>query len=833
MKTYLQFAILILVLPIINPLFGQNGSALYLDGVNDYMIVADHNDLDIDAGENYTITLWIKSSASDDYFRIINKRAVSGINPGFELIVQEGIGAFGINLRSVNNTNAGPPFGTTPITDGSWHHLAMVVNSGNSTATIYVDGTAEQNSNSTAIGTESFANDLPLLFGTNNNLSLFMHLTLDDVRFWQNALTDSEILNDMTQVIIGNEPGLLAAWNFENVTGTTVPDLKNNHNGTLIGGASIIPVNQTMMVAESNEVTTGIPVGKGEPMERIVAVNVITQGSENPLALNSITFSLDGTTNISDITQLYANYTFGTPHTGTAVLYGTATPVGGNITINGNQQLQEGNNFFWIMSDVSPSAQEGNFIAGNVVSVVVEGQNYTVTPATGTDKRLILLEHKLLFSGGDYGSVNFRIPALTTANDGSLILAVDARVDVPGDLPNNIDIMVRRSTDLGESWSDAITIADFGSFGASDPALVVEKASGTILCMFASHSGLFQSTPANPIRFQVCRSTDNGITWSEPAEHTSSIYAPTWYAAWLASGSAHQLRNGRIVGAVGVRQNSGNTISNFMIYSDDAGITWNYKPAQASATGDEAKIVELDNSHLMMNIRNQTPDCRKIVVSENTGDSWGTPYFQYELIDPAVNADFIRYTSVLDGYEKSRLLFSTASHPTIRKNLTLFISYDEAAAWPVSKVINPGMSGYSSLTILNDGTIGIAYENGEYEDYQIYFARLSLEWLTDGNDTWLPPVGINDAQPTNFDIYLMPNPVNKTLQVVYHPKMEVELKAALFNSSGQLIMEFTNSSVTHTFNQTYDLSSLAAGLYFLRIDCDGEQTLKKLVVAKY
>ncbi len=64
-----------------------------------------------------------------------------------------------------------------------------------------------------------------------------------------------------------------------------------------------------------------------------------------------------------------------------------------------------------------------------------------------------------------------------------------------------------------------------------------------------------------------------------------------------------------------------------MIYSDDVGLTWNYKSAQASAIGDEAKIMELDNGNLIMNIRNKTPNCRKIVVSEDGGDTWGAPFF--------------------------------------------------------------------------------------------------------------------------------------------------------------------------------------------------------------
>jgi len=130
------------------------------------------------------------------------------------------------------------------------------------------------------------------------------------------------------------------------------------------------------------------------------------------------------------------------------------------------------------------------------------------------------------------------------------------------------------------------------------------------------------------------------------------------------------------------------------------------------------------------------------LISEDGGDTWGTPIFQYELIDPAVNGDFIRYTSVLDGYEKSRLLFSIASHPTLRKNLKIFLSYDEGRTWPVSKVLFPGPAAYSSLTVMSDGSIGCLYENGEYEQYQIYFARFSLDWLSDRKDSFTPLVGL-------------------------------------------------------------------------------------------
>ena len=178
-------------------------------------------------------------------------------------------------------------------------------------------------------------------------------------------------------------------------------------------------------------------------------------------------------------------------------------------------------------------------------------------------------------------------------------MAADARIDNNTDLPGNIDITVRRSTDNGDTWLDPVIIADFGNYGASDPALVVDRNSGDIICLYASHVGLFQSTPANRIRVQLSRSSDHGLTWDTPVEITDQVYATGWYAAWVASGSAHQLANGRIVAAIGVRYSASSAIANHMIYSDDGGVNWNYISDVASYNGNEAKIVELNNGDLM------------------------------------------------------------------------------------------------------------------------------------------------------------------------------------------------------------------------------------------
>lgn len=811
----------------------QSGMALSLDGVDDRMEVADHTALDIDPGESFTVTLWMKCAQSAGDHRIMSKRAASA-GAGYELITQNGPGAFGMNLRSTTNTNAGPPYGTTSITDGAWHHVAMVVDAINGTATILVDGAQENTITSAAIGTEDFSNSVPLILGTSIAQTLFMPALLDDVRLWQNPLSVAEVTADMTAVLTGTEPGLIAAWDFENVTGTTVSEITGVHPGTLFGGATTVQAVSPMTYTSSTLLSTNTPAGRGEPGERVIGVRITTTGSDAPLSLSEIAFNLNGTTDLADLQDLKIYATGANPRLDTnAAVFATATVQAGTIVATGAHTLIEGNNHFWIACDIAGAALEGHVIKGELVSITVSGQSYTPSVLSNADERLILLEYKTLFSGGDFGSANYRIPAVVRAADGSLVVAADARINGPGDLPGNIDVVVRRSTDGGETWSPALTIADFGSSGASDPALVLDRNSGDLLCLFASHTGLFASTPTVPIRFQMCRSQDNGVTWSAPVEHTSEIYAPTWYAAWLASGNIHQLRSGRIVGAIGVRQNSGSSISNFMIYSDDGGNTWNNKPAVASSVGDEAKLVELDNGDLMMNIRNQTPNLRRIVRSSDGGDTWSSPTFQPELIDPFVNGELLRYTSVLDGYDTSRLLFSIPAHPTTRQNLSIFLSYDEGDTWPVVKTLHPGLSAYSSLAVLDDGTIGCFYENGEYETYQLSFARFSLDWLTDGADTWTPANAIDEHADAYFSAQLLQDPGADQATLIVRTTEAGRLSGVLYDTLGhQLDTLFNGRYAPGTHQLPIDLRGKAAGSYLVKVAQGEREVTVKMVVGR-
>lgn len=361
-------------------------------------------------------------------------------------------------------------------------------------------------------------------------------------------------------------------------------------------------------------------------------------------------------------------------------------------------------------------------------------------------------ERTVLFNMGDYGSQYWRIPALVTAADNSLVAVVDKRGSSLGDLPNTISIMSRRSTDNGKNWSEPVVVAQGGNGKTyGDPAVVLDKKTGNLICMFVGDQGLWNATPSNRQGIYVSKSTDNGVSWSEPVAITDQVYAnhSSWYAGFAGSGHGLCLKDGRLMFVLAIRATSatGVPLHNYAIYSDDGGDNWTLSTNAATTAGDEAKVVELEDGDILMSIRNPSKGNRIFCKSTDRGQTWGKAYFETELKDPACNGDIIRYSySTDEGSEgKSRLLHSLPESTTTRENVTIYLSEDDGETWPIKKRLVDGYSAYSSLTVLSDGTIGALVEEGKWDSnlpgedgFQLVFYRFTMDWLT--SDVTEPPV---------------------------------------------------------------------------------------------
>ena len=321
----------------------------------------------------------------------------------------------------------------------------------------------------------------------------------------------------------------------------------------------------------------------------------------------------------------------------------------------------------------------------------------------------------------------FRIPSILTAKNGDIITVIDERVPSCGDLKwsNDINLVMRRSTDNGNTWSKITTIVDYPiGESASDPSMILDEITGEIF-LFFNYMNLEKEKDVYYLK--LISSKDNGSSWSAPIDITSAISKPEWKNdfKFITSGRGIQTASGALIHTLVNLENGLH-----LFKSVDHGKNWELIDTPIKP-GDESKVVELMDGSLMVNSRVSKIGMRYVHISKDNGLSW-TSQADSQLVDPACNASIIRYSSINKGAGKNRLLFSNPKSESSRENLTVKISYDEGKTWSHEKTIYSGKSAYSSMTILKNGDIGLFFEKDDYKEN--VFVKFSLDWLTDGED---------------------------------------------------------------------------------------------------
>ncbi len=359
-----------------------------------------------------------------------------------------------------------------------------------------------------------------------------------------------------------------------------------------------------------------------------------------------------------------------------------------------------------------------------------------------------------IFVAGANGIREYRIPALVTTVKGTLLALCDARVEEPGDAPNNIDLVLKRSLDQGETWSEMTVVADFpGRRAACDPCMLVDGQTGNVWVIY-DHvwpdsesleraneilpAGVKPDRTGRIITLHAIVSEDDGQTWSGPADITRQLTREGWLAVMAAPGRGIRTKSGRLILPCYSRRMDGSDHQgdfSSVAYSDDRGKSWTMGSGAGPATN-ECQVVELASGDLMLNMRSyHGRECRAVATSGDGGETWSELRHDTALIEPRCQAGLIRHGAGAAGQVKDRLLFSNPAHRKERVNMTVRLSLDSGKTWPHSKVVHPGPSAYSCLTVLEDGTVGLLYENGAGSPYErISFARFNLEWLAGGPD---------------------------------------------------------------------------------------------------
>ena len=503
----------------------------------------------------------------------------------------------------------------------------------------------------------------------------------------------------------------------------------------------------------------------------IAALAITSTGnvSTPDYALTGIDFNLSGTSDLEDIAeiQIYTSNSGITFDAGNATLLATLPPTSGTMSATFNLQITESSSWYWIAAKMKNTSTLGDLLDASITSFQLAGEvgSSRFPTITSPPEKLTIdsLIHRTVLHAEDQDGVHiYRIPGLVTTNAGTLIASFDLRYDGAAgsapDLPGNLDIGIRRSTDGGMTWAPMQLIMDYdknvsGSSGngIADPTLVVDKVTGRIWCAALwsfGNRGWANSgpglTPAETGQFLLNHSDDDGVTWSAPVSITSQVKTPAWRLYFQGPGKGICLRDGTLVFPSQFKDGSNVAFSN-MIYSKDRGVTWQSTPPanpSGSPHTNEAQIVELDDGNLLISMKNFNANKQRLwcIYSWNHATqtidqgSWGTPWYSQN--DPTVQGSVERYRSVRDGHPYSALLFANPDSASSRSNMSVRISLDEGITWPYKRMLDTRPAAYSCMTILPDGEIGLLYETGTTSSISdLVFARFPIEWITGTTDT--------------------------------------------------------------------------------------------------
>lgn len=339
-----------------------------------------------------------------------------------------------------------------------------------------------------------------------------------------------------------------------------------------------------------------------------------------------------------------------------------------------------------------------------------------------------------LFHSGQEGYPRYRIPCLLVTAKGTVLAICEGRKDGRG-LTGNIDIVVKRSSDDGRTWKPLSVIADDDEHTLGNPCAVVDRRDGRIwLALTRSHGKdledeIVAGTSRERTRVFITSSRDDGLTWEPLRDITASAAATSWRWYGAGPGIGIQLAAGRLLIPAYHSEAETRLYRSHAIYSDDQGKTWK----RSNSTGEhasESQAVERADGSIQLNARttDEGPTLRTVADSKDRGATWSKASHDKNLFDPHCQASILRLTSA--SKDKPRWLFCHPAGPG-RRNLTVRLSHDEGKSWPIARKIRDGDSQYSCMAQLRDGTIGLLHESWVEKNYQIYFVRFGLDWLSE------------------------------------------------------------------------------------------------------
>ncbi|UQA95828.1 sialidase family protein [Streptomyces halobius] len=357
-------------------------------------------------------------------------------------------------------------------------------------------------------------------------------------------------------------------------------------------------------------------------------------------------------------------------------------------------------------------------------------------------------EGSVPYRAGTEGYASFRIPAVVRARSGAVLAFAEGRVTSAAD-HGDIDLVLKRSHDGGRTWDPLQVVARNGTGTAGNPAPVVLAGGRVLLLQVHSAADATEDRirrgevpAADGRRVWIQHSDDDGATWSPPREITGQAKRPEW--RWYATGPGHalRLRHGPYAGRLVVPANHSTPPSDpsdagtearynggHALLSDDDGTTWRIgytdSDTDRSVAPNETTAAELPDGSLYVNTRTESaaPWHRADAVSMYGGAHLAAPFRpQAGLAGPVCQG------SVLHLGDPDALLFSGPAHPAARALMALRVSRDGGRTWRTAHTVSGLPAAYSDLVRLDDASVGLLYETGDFSAYStLTFRRIPVE----------------------------------------------------------------------------------------------------------